>query len=345
LDFGFWIFDFGLTCTSGLTSGWEAFDPQGESLVFASTRVHVTRRNRRRAMGKSKIQASRSKMQTVVRLVVGVYLGVLAVMYFLQSRLVFPGRETQGHPLALVRPRPGTELVPLTIRRGESIVALFGPALQPDGRPHPHPAGCPTLLFFYGNAMCLNYATVEFEQFRRLGLNVLIPEYVGYGMSSGSPSETGCHATADAAYNYLVSTRGVPPERIVVAGWSLGGAVAVDLASRQRAAGLIAFCTFTSGVDMGRRLVPFLPVSLLLRHRFDCLQKIARVPCPILIGHGRRDSIVPFRMGQRLAEAATSPVTTLWIDDADHNDFFDVGVRQIDEAMLRFIRSLEPAGS
>jgi pimeloyl-ACP methyl ester carboxylesterase len=200
------------------------------------------------------------------------------------------------------------------------------------------------MLYFYGNAMCLNYATLEFDQFRELGLNVLIPEYVGYGMSDGSVSELGCRATAEAAYDYLVSTRGVSPSRILAAGWSLGGAVAVDLASRRTVGGLILFCTFTSGVDMGRRLLPILPVSLLLRHRFDNLDKIARIDCPILIGHGRRDRVVPFSMGQRMAAAAKGPVTALWIDQAGHNDFFEVAGRQVPEAIVRFIKRCCPQG-
>ncbi len=184
----------------------------------------------------------------------------------------------------------------------------------------------------------------QLEQFRRLGLNVLIPEYVGYGMSGGSPSERGCQGTADAAYEYLVKTRAVAPGSIVVGGWSLGGAVAVDLASRRPAAGLIMFSSFTSGVDMAHRLVPFLPATLLLRHRFDNIHKIKGITCPILIGHGRLDRLVPFDMGRRLAEAAKVPVTTLWIDEADHNDFFDVAGKEVDRAILRFLDSLPAAG-
>ncbi len=71
------------------------------------------------------------------------------------------------------------------------------------------------MIFFYGNAMCLSYAQQDFDRFRRLGLNVLIPDYVGYGMSGGSPSEKGCQATADAAYDYLISTRKVDPKTII----------------------------------------------------------------------------------------------------------------------------------
>jgi fermentation-respiration switch protein FrsA (DUF1100 family) len=227
---------------------------------------------------------------------------------------------------------------------GVPIVALYGPALTPDGRPDPRATDRPTLLYFYGNAMCLKYSEVEFEQFRRLGMNVMIPEFVGYGMSGGKPSERGCQATADAAYDHLVRTRRIRPERIIVGGWSLGGAAAVDLASRKPAGGLIMFSSFTSGVDMAHRIVPFLPASVLLRHRFNNLSKIKQVNCPILIGHGRRDRLVPFEMGERLAAAAKSPVTTLWIDEADHNDFYEVGGRRVAQAILRFADAMPEAG-
>ncbi|MFI5457577.1 MAG: alpha/beta hydrolase, partial [Isosphaerales bacterium] len=199
-----------------------------------------------------------------------------------------------------------------------------------------------TMIYFYGNAMCLYDATFDLEQFRRLGLNVLIPEYVGYGMSEGSPSEKGCQATALAAYDYLVSTQRVDPRRIIAAGWSLGGAVAIDLASCREVGGLIAFSSFTSAVDMARRVLPFVPVSLLLRHRFDSIHKIARVACPILIGHGRLDPIVPFKMGKELAARAKGPVTTLWIDHAEHNDFYEVGGPRIGEAIAMFVEQMTP---
>ena len=279
------------------------------------------------------------------RMLALLYLGYGTMLFSLQTRIIFPGHETQGQPEADVRPRPGTELVKLRTQQGDSIVALYGPALAGDGRSDPQAAQRPTLLYFYGNGMCLSHARGEFERFRRLGLNVLIPEYVGYGMSSGSPSERGCQATADAAYGYLVRTRGIPPAGIVAGGWSLGGAVAVDLASRRPAAGVIMFSSFTSAVDMAHRIAPLLPASILLRHRFNNIGKIRQITCPILIGHGRRDRLVPFDMGKRLSEAAVkAPVTTLWIDEADHNDFFDVAGDRVDQAVRRFIGAIPPVG-
>ncbi len=276
----------------------------------------------------------------IARIVGMTYAGLLIVFASFQTRIIFPGQDTQGREYAVVRPRPGTDLVHLQTRGGERVVALYGPASDPEGKALPDADSRPTLIYFYGNAMCLNDSAGHFERFRRLGLNVIVPDYLGYGMSGGSASERGCQATADSIYEYLISTRGVEPSRIVVAGWSLGGAVAIDLASRKPVAGLIAFSAFTSGVDMGRRILPVFPVGLLLRHRFESLRKIRQIECPILIGHGRRDGIVPFSMGERLSAAAKGPVTTLWLDEAEHNDFFEVGGRRLDEAVAKFIREL-----
>jgi fermentation-respiration switch protein FrsA (DUF1100 family) len=278
-----------------------------------------------------------------VLITIVLYLSVLAVIFALQVRLIFPGSETQGKSSAVVHPAPGSELINLTTASDERVVALFGPALLRNGNPDPEASRRPTILYFYGNAMCLNDAMFEFDHFRRLGLNVMIPEFVGYGMASGKPSEAGCRETADAALAYLQKQRkDIDPKKVVAAGWSLGGAVAIDLAARKPVAGVIAFCTFTSMAEMSRRSFPLLPTSLLLRHRFDSQSKIGRVTCPILLGHGRRDDIVPVAMQDRLAVAAAkAPIMKFVVDDAGHNDFYAVGKDQILQAVSRFIAQIE----
>jgi pimeloyl-ACP methyl ester carboxylesterase len=90
------------------------------------------------------------------------------------------------------------------------------------------------LLYFYGNGMSLETSSYEFARFRQLGFNVLIAEYPGYGMSSGQASESGCYEAANAAYHYLKAILHVHPAQIIVDGWSLGAAVAIDLASRKQ---------------------------------------------------------------------------------------------------------------
>ena len=99
------------------------------------------------------------------RVVVVAYLGFLAVLTAFQARMIFPGASTQGQPYAELRPRAGTELVKLTSSSGERVVALLGPALTPDGRPDLNAAARPTMIYFYGNAMCVNDATDEFDDF------------------------------------------------------------------------------------------------------------------------------------------------------------------------------------
>jgi len=273
----------------------------------------------------------------VMRLAVFLFVlagGYIAVLYAFQTILIFPGAATQGRPESMVRPGAGEELVRLSTPRGDEVVALYGPALQTDGRPHPDPASRPALVYFYGNAMCVAYGMPDFDRFRRLGLNVLIPDYPGYGMSGGSPSELGCREVAEACYEHL-KNRGFTPDRIFAGGWSLGGAVAIDLASRRKVAGLFAFSTFTSVRDMAPIPLP----NLLFKHRFDSLSKLPGLTCPILLGHGRQDSIVPFAMFGRLVAATTAPLAKLVVDRADHNDFFDVGGRRIDEAVEALVGS------
>jgi fermentation-respiration switch protein FrsA (DUF1100 family) len=274
-----------------------------------------------------------------------VYVGLIAVLAWFQTRLIFPGADTQGKPVAQLEPPPGCTLLSLRTSAGERVTALFGPALDERDQPVPDTSKRPTLIYFYGNGMCLSASVEEFEQFRRLGANVLIPDYVGYGLSSGAPSEGGCYRTADAAYNYLLSRPGANPQGVVAAGWSLGAAVAVDLAARKQVAGLAIFSAFTSMRDMGRQLFPFLPVSLLLRHRFESEKKIARVDAPILIGHSRDDSLIPHTMADRLERAVHSGrVTRVYVDGADHNEFFAVGAGKIFPAFHQFLHRLSRPG-
>jgi fermentation-respiration switch protein FrsA (DUF1100 family) len=253
------------------------------------------------------------------------YLLLCLLLTSLQTRLIFPGQATQGQASSVVMPPAGTERLTLRTADGVPIVALFGPALAPDGRPVRDAAQRPTLLYFYGNGDCLNDCLPEFTAFRRLGVNVLIPDYAGYGMSGGSAGETACYATADAAYASLLTRRDLDPKRIVAAGWSLGSAVAIDLAARKPIRGLVAFSAFSSMTDMARRQYPFVPVSLLLRHRFENRQKLARIACPVLLAHGTRDTFVPFAMRDCLAAAARGLVTRVDVPGAHHGDIFAIG--------------------
>jgi len=277
----------------------------------------------------------------ISRICLLVYVGLVAMIYLFQTRLIFPGSATQGAPGSKVKPRPGTELVTLDTESGDKVVALFGPAVDEHGNVLDDASSRPTLLYFYGNGSNLIDVDIDiFDRFRKLGVNVLAPDYPGYGMSGGSPGERPCYETAEACYQHLLQRKDIDPKQVVVVGNSLGGAVAIDLASKRKVAGLAAFSTFTRMSEMARRRYPFVPASLLLRHRFESIDKIAQVTCPILLGHGTDDSFIPSDMTLTLAAGAKAPVTTFLVKGADHNDFFDVGNRQVFEALANFLQKV-----
>jgi uncharacterized protein len=255
---------------------------------------------------------------------------------FLDTQFVFPGSAAQGQKAAILQPIGGCELVTLRAHDGTRIVALFGKA------PFLPVRGVrPALLYFYGNGMCMAYSLAEFGGFRSLGFNVIMVDYEGYGMSGGAPSEAGCYAAADAAYDYLLTRKDIDPTGIVATGWSLGAAVAIDLASRRRVAGLVTFSAFTNIPDVSASLLNGFPLGIvLLRSRFDNLAKISSVPCPILLVHGSLDSLVPPEMQGRLAKSARSTVTTFRVADAGHNDIFQQGGEALYQRVRAFVDEL-----
>jgi len=279
----------------------------------------------------------------VLRVAALVYLGAALVIFAIQDSLIFPGASTQGQRDAILTQGYGNELLWLHTARGTTIAALFGKALQSDGQPLADVHDRPTVAFFYGNGSCMAYSTDVFDHVRRLGANVIIPEFEGYGMSAGKPSERGCYAAADAAYDYLLSRNDVDPKKIVLVGWSLGAAAAIDLASRRPVSGLVTISAFTSLRDMAHQAIPWLPTSLLLKYRFDNVAKLAGISCPILVIHGIDDDIVPFEMAQRLADSANRKVARMNIQGAGHNDMFDVGGEKLWLRLGEFLGHLTPS--
>jgi hypothetical protein len=251
--------------------------------------------------------------------------GLGAIVFFIQDRFIFPGADTQGERDALLTQGTNNEILSLRANDGTRIAALFGSALQSDGQPLADNRACPTVIYFYGNGSCMAYSMDVFDHARRLGANIIIPDYEGYGMSAGKPSESGCYAAADVAYDYLLSRKDIDPKRIVPMGWSLGGAVAIDLANRRPAAGLVTISAFTNLRAMAHQFVPWAPLSLILKYRFDNLKKLTEISCPILIAHGTLDELVPARMAGELAAVAKGKVTRYDVMDAGHNDVYDVG--------------------
>jgi hypothetical protein len=276
----------------------------------------------------------------LLRVVVLVCVGLGAIVFFIQDNFIFPGASTQGQRDALLTQGSNNEMLSLRAADGTHIAALFGKALQSDGQPLADSRLRPTVIYFYGNGSCMAYSTDVFDHVRRLGVNIIIPDYEGYGMSAGKASESGCYAAADVAYDYLLSRKDIDPKRIVPMGWSLGGAVAIDLASRRPAAGLVTISAFTNLRAMAHQFTPWAPLSMILKYRFDNLSKLSSISCPIFIAHGMLDELVPPRMADQLAAVAKGKVTRYAVMNAGHNDVYDVGGEDLWNRLGEFLGRL-----
>lgn len=235
------------------------------------------------------------------------YVALCALLWLFQARLIFlPGGGNWDDSPA----DAGLSFreLRLPVERGETIHAWHVP----------HPNARATVLFCHGNAGTLRGRIGLVEAMHRLGFASLFFDYRGYGKSDGSPSERNTYADCDAAWRWLTTEGNVPPERIVLWGRSLGGAVAVECASRRRVAALVVESSFSSLVDAAAHHYPWAPVRLLLRHRFDAAARVGSIDAPKLFAIFDDDRVVPPRFGRRLFDAAAEPKTLLALP-GDHD--------------------------
>jgi uncharacterized protein len=263
------------------------------------------------------------------------YLAFLLLLRLSESRLLYaPGSSrtlTPAPPALGLAP----ERVEIASRDGVTLVAwvIRAPATADStGR---------WLLICHGNAGNLSDAgrPEHYAGLRALGLNLLAFDYRGYGESGGSPSEAGLYRDAEAAYRYLRDSLGVPPERIVLFGHSLGSAVAVELATRVPAAGIVLDGALMSVIARAQEVYPYVPVRWIARSRFASIEKIGRVQMPKLFLHARLDDVVPIAHGRRLYDAAPPPKTFVALAGG-HGDSFEADSAVYFGAIDRFLEAL-----
>jgi alpha-beta hydrolase superfamily lysophospholipase len=238
---------------------------------------------------------------------------VLAVLWSVQRRLIyFPAREA---PVATA----GAEDVVLETSDGLRLSAWLVRAAAAASAPSAAP---PAVLVTPGNAGNRADRLPLAATLVAAGLTVLLLDYRGYGGNPGSPSEDGLARDARAGWNYLTG-HGFPPERIVLFGESLGAAVATRLAADLTGPGprgLVLRSPFASLAAVGREHYPFLPVSALLRDRYEVVERVGGIRAPTIVVYGTSDTVVPPAQSRTVARAAANLVDVVAVDGADHND-------------------------
>ncbi len=247
----------------------------------------------------------------VIIIVVASYGLLIAVVYFMQSRMLYltgvPGRSLTATPIDV-----GMDYQDVFIETADGVTVhgwfVAGRSSQ-------------VLLFFHGNAGNISHRLDSIRQFFDLGLSVLIIDYRGYGQSGGKATESGIHRDADAAWRYLTEDRGISATDIIVFGRSLGASVASHLAAQHQPLALIVESSFTSVPDIAAELYPWLPARWLSRLSHATRDYVRDVRCPVLVIHSRDDEIIPYHHGEQIYATANEPRTLLTLRGS-HNDAF-----------------------
>jgi hypothetical protein len=260
------------------------------------------------------------------------YVLVLALSRIFEARLIFfpnyPDRlGGDWEPRGL-----GVENVWLTADDGTKLHAWW----------IPHEAAQFTFLAFHGNAGNVADRAMVYEFLRDTPANVLALEYRGYGRSEGRPSERGIYRDADAAYLYLVNTKGKDAKTIISFGQSLGTAVAARLAAHHEVGGVVMEAPFPSASRVARKFYWFLPgVGLLLHSQFDTKERLKRINAPILIVHCKQDPVLPFQFGLEVYNAARGPKDFLEINGQCHEEASVIAPENYRAALRAFLGNIE----
>lgn len=252
------------------------------------------------------------------------YLLLVLLVYFMQSSLVYHPQKNIGVTPSNI----GLEYEDVTFSTADDV-ALHGWFV-------PHDSTSLTVLYFHGNAGNISGRLQTIQLLHRLGVNVFIFDYRGYGKSQGTPSEQGTYQDAEAAWNYLTNNRQITDSNIVIMGRSLGGAVAAWLAARKSPAASVIESTFTSAGALGADVYPWLPVRWMIEYEYNTQEYIERIDSPIFMAHSRDDQVVPFQHGETLFHLASEPKVFVELTGSHGSGFWETGPKY-QQALKEFL--------
>ena len=247
-------------------------------------------------------------MKAAISFALTFYVVAVALAYFAQEHLIFPAPDFEIGSIQ----DDNFEQVAIPTPDGERLFAFHHPAQNDEA----------TILVFHGNADAAVYQKAKGTTLVKEGFGVLLVEYRGYPGSTGSPSEAGLYADGIAAYDFAARKNS---QRIGIYAHSLGTGVAVKLATEREVYSLVLESPFDSVMALAQRQFPWMPVSLLLKHKFRSDLLINQVQAPILMIHGEEDRVIPIEHGRRLHRKAAPGAEFEMIENAGHNNLAEFG--------------------
>jgi uncharacterized protein len=259
----------------------------------------------------------------------GLFLFFGVYLYFSQHKMVFfPGKD-----LILTPNQIGLEYEDLYLESGdkEKINAWFLPS-----KDSVEIADRKVVLFCHGNAGNISHRMETVEYILGLNTSIMLFDYRGFGKSEGAPGEEEVYQDALVCYNWLIDKKNFSPDQIIIFGRSLGGAVAVDLASKVPSGGVIVESSFTSAKAMAKEMFPIFPINLILKYKLNSIDKISNVKCPVLVTHSSEDDLIPYKMGVELFNAAGKPRKFI-ILSGSHNERYYLNDSNYRNALIEMI--------
>ena len=256
--------------------------------------------------------------------IVAIYLSVLVLLFIFQRSLMYLPLENNysGDKLEV-------EVEKVKIATSDNI-NLLGWFHKKDLKKFK------TIVYFHGNAGTLENRIHKLNHFKDMDVNFLIIAWRGFSGNKGKPSEKGLYIDANSAIKWLKKL-GLKERDIILYGESLGTGVAIEIAQSNNYAGLVLETPFTSMIQAAKNFYPYIPVSLLLKDKYDNQKKIKNINIPVLVMHGEVDQIVPFWMGKKIYEMANQPKYSYFTK-------FDKHMMEYDEKLVSvlktFIKSL-----
>ena len=249
---------------------------------------------------------------TLILWLVTIYVAICAGAYFGNRSFMYFPDPTRVAPVEVgLR---GVKEIEIAVADGTTLIAWHAPARD----------NKPTILYFHGNGANAANRAPKIEKIRERGFGVFYLNNRGYGGSGGRPTEKDNVADAIAAYHHLIRL-GVPADKIVAYGESLGSGQAVRLGAVRPVAAVVLEAPLTSTIDLARSTYFWLPLGLLITDKYDNERNIRSVAAPVLILHGEQDAVIPVEMGWRVYRAANQPKQIELFSEAIHDDLFDHG--------------------
>ncbi len=265
------------------------------------------------------IKKFRKDLLFFIQLIVIGYFFLLVFLYFYQRNLMYHPDENNYYNDKL---SVNIEKIKVQTQDGLDLLGWFH---EKDIKKYK------TILYFHGNAGSLENRIHKLNHFQDMNVNFLIFAWRGFSGNEGKPSETGLYEDGESAIKWLLK-KGVDEKNIVIYGESLGTGVATHLSQNKKFAGVILETPFTSMIDAAKKFYPYIPVSLLLKDKFENKNKIKNIKSPILIMHGEKDQIVPFEMGRKMFEIANEPKYSYFTKYDNH-------MMEYDESLVKALNS------